>query len=204
MANSRQKILSYILEQQKVTVEQLSRVFRVTPANIRHHLSILIEQGSLKVVGQKNTARKGRPAPIYAIRQQVESNNLERLADALLNFISKNMGVDERVRFTAEIADSMLDDTDIQGTNPTRRLYAVIRALNRMNYQAHWEAHVENPRLMLGHCPYRSIIDQHPELCQVDAAMLQKMLGTPVMQVEKLSTDIKGFPRCVFLLIRNS
>ena len=63
-----------------------------------------------------------------------------------------------------------------------------------MNYQAHWEAHVENPRIMLGHCPYSAILDHHPEICQMDGYVLEALLDAPVKQVEKLSYQSKRSP----------
>lgn len=204
MSNSRQKILNFIIEQQSTTVEELSKVFRVTPANIRHHLSILTQQGNVKVIGQKATTSKGRPAQIYSSSQQSDCNNLDLLSDALLSTFMHNAGSNERIQLIEKIASRIRMEFRIDITNPTRRLYSSIHALNRMNYQAHWEAHHENPRIMLGHCPYRTIIDHHPELCLVDTALLENLLDTRVRQIEKLVNNAKNLPQCVFLVNRPS
>jgi len=169
MLTVRQKILNYIIEQQSTTVDELSKVFRVTPANIRHHLSILIGQGSVMVIGQKAPAFRGRPSHIYRSTQQCNQNNLDHLADVLLAHLLQNSRQDEMDTHLKSIASQMVAQFTIDNNNPTRRLYSSIRALNRMSYQAHWEAHVENPRIMLGHCPYRAILDHYPEICQMDA-----------------------------------
>jgi predicted ArsR family transcriptional regulator len=192
MLTVRQKILNYIIEQQSTTVDELSKVFRVTPANIRHHLSILI--------GQKAPAFRGRPSQIYRAAQQCNQNNLDHLADVLLAHLLQNSRRDEMDTHLKSIASQMAAQFTIDNINPTRRLYSSIRALNRMSYQAHWEAHVENPRFMLGHCPYRAILDHYPEICQMDAYVLEALIDTPVRQIEKLSPNAKGIPQCVFLL----
>ncbi|OGO27284.1 MAG: hypothetical protein A2136_06125 [Chloroflexi bacterium RBG_16_54_11] len=201
MPNSRQKIFNYLLEHESATVEELSKVFRVTPADIRHHLSILVQQGSLKIIGQKAPPAKGRPTQIFSASQRADRTNLDHLSDALLSTL---MGTSRSGELIRSIADWMSSDFKTEHANPTRRLYSTIHSLNRMNYQAHWEAHVENPRIILGHCPYRAILDQHPELCQVDASLLENLLNTPVRQVEKLVTNTKGLPRCVFLVDRSA
>jgi len=200
MPHSRQKILNFIIEQQSTTVEELSKVFRVTPANIRHHLSILTEQGSVKVIGQKSATVKGRPALIYSSRQQSDLNNLDRLSDALLFTLICNSGTPERNRLLENIAIQLGAKFKTDYSNPTRRLYSTIHSLNRMNYQAHWEAHIKNPRIMLGHCPYQTILDDHPELCIMDALLLEHLFNTPVRQIEKLTINLKGMPQCVFLI----
>ncbi len=200
MTNARQKILNYILEQQSATADELSKVFSVTPANIRHHLSILMGQGCLKIVGQKVRRGKGRPAQIYSAAQQSNQNNLEQLTDTLLSTL---LGASQSYKSSVllqDIARQMVDKYSLDTHNPTRRLYSSIRVLNRMSYQAHWEAHVENPRIMLGHCPYLSILEHHPEICQMDGYVLQELLDTPVRQTEKLTLNAKGLPVCIFLL----
>ncbi len=200
MPNSRQKILNYIQEQQSATVEELSRVFHVTPANIRHHLSILTEQGSITVIGQKEASQKGRPAQIYCSKQQNDLNNLDKLSDALLHTLVTKAMHDEKNRAVENIATLLASQFVTDIINPTRRLYSTIHSLNRMNYQAHWEAHVINPRIMLGHCPYQAISKNHPELCQMDKLLLEHLLDTPVRQIENRTINIKGFAQCVFLI----
>ena len=202
MPNARQKILKYILDQQASTVEELSRVFRVTPANIRHHLSILTEQGSIKVIGQKTTKERGRPCQVYASCQQSERNNLDRLSDALLSTLAVTNESAESNQQVDDIARHISSQFKTGFNNPTRRLYSAIHSLNRMNYQAHWEAHLDYPRVMFGHCPYQAILASHPELCRLDVALLEDLLESPVRQVEKFKLDDKGLPKCVFLVNR--
>lgn len=200
MTNARQKILNYILEQQSATAEELSKVFRVTPANIRHHLSILVGQGSLKIIGQKAPRGKGRPAQIYSASLQSDQNNLEQLTDTLLSTLLGATQPDGSSLLLQDIARQMVNKYVLDKHNPTRRLYSSIRVLNRMSYQAHWEAHVENPRIMFGHCPYLSILEHHPEICQMDGYVLQELLDMPVGQSEKLALNARGLPECIFLL----
>jgi len=200
MTNARQKILNYIIEQQSATVEELSKVFRVTEANIRHHLSILVEQGSLKVIGQKTMDGKGRPAQIFSARQLSDQNNLEQLTDTLLSTLFTSLSPGEDIPILRNIARQMVNKCVVDKHNPTRQLYSSIRALNRMSYQAHWEAHIQNPRIMFGHCPYLTILEHHPEICQLDTFLLQELLDTPVEHSEKRIVNARGLPECAFLL----
>lgn len=202
MTNARQKILNYIIEEQCATAEELSKVFKVTPANIRHHLSILVEQGSLTIIGQKTGTGKGRPTQIYSAAQQSNRSNLDQLSDNLLCALCGEPQAEESYPLLKEVARRMVSTLSVDKYNPTRRVYSSIRALNHMNYQAHWEAHSENPRIMLGHCPYRTILDHHPEICQLDAYLLQELLDTPVQQSERLAPNEKGLQECIFLINR--
>jgi predicted ArsR family transcriptional regulator len=202
MPNARQRILSYITENQSATVEELSKVFKVTPANIRHHLSILVEQGSVNIIGLKPAPLKGRPTQIYGATHQINQNNLDQLTKVLLSYALKYSGPNETDVLLKGIASQLVAKYPPDNINPTRRLYSSIRALNRMNYQAHWEAHGEHPRIMLGHCPYRALVAEHPEICQMDKFVLEVLLATPVEQIEKLTNTSKGLMQCIFFMHR--
>lgn len=202
MPNSRQRILTYLTEKKSATVEELSKVFKVTPANIRHHLSILIEQGSVDIIGLKPAEFKGRPTQIYSCTQQINQNNLDQLSEVLLSYSMKYFGQNDTEQLLKGIASQMVAKFPSESNNPTRRLYSAIRTLNRMNYQAHWEAHGEHPRIMLGHCPYSALVGQHPEICQMDEFLLEDLLNSPVNQIEKLTSTSKGLSQCVFFIHR--
>jgi predicted ArsR family transcriptional regulator len=71
-----------------------------------------------------------------------------------------------------------------------------------MHYQARWEAGADGPRIVLGHCPYGTVIEKHPELCQMDGALLAKLLGGEVRQTAKLEKGAGGLPYCVFVFAK--
>ena len=99
-----------------------------------------------------------------------------------------------------KIASQLVEKYRPDNFNPTKRVYISIRTLNRMSYQAHWEAHISNPRVMFSHCPYRDILENHPDMCLLDTFVLQELFGTSIRHTEKLSINSKGLPECVFLL----
>lgn len=218
MKTSRQRVLEYINSRKVVGVAELSRVLKMTPANARHHLSILQEQGLVQVVGQTAPQGKGRPAQLFGLTEQVQSHNLDRVAAAALNELLVGLEPSEKEVVLGRLAlhlsramqagDHKVEDTfpaESPGVHPAGRsltqaiLYAVQR-LNEMHYQARWEAHAESPRLILGHCPYAAIIADHPELCRMDARLLELMLARKVAQVARLAPDPQGGMFCLFVL----
>ena len=132
----------------------------------------------------------------------VAGNNLERLSSALLNEIGYLYPPEARQHSMKRIAEQLVPPQLKPGRQSrahlTQRLYHTIQQLNRRNYQARWEAHTTAPRLILENCPYKAIIGQHPELCQIDALILELMLDKPVHQLAKLAPDARGVPLCVF------
>jgi len=82
-----------------------------------------------------------------------------------------------------------------------KRLNLAVEKLNQMNYHARWEAGPEGPRIIFGHCPYAAIIEKHPELCRMDAAILKDLMGQSAEQLSKIGQD-KSLS-CVFVMGRS-
>jgi predicted ArsR family transcriptional regulator len=185
-----------------VTAADLSQALRMTEANARHHLSILQERGLLQPAGQRPPRAKGRPAQLYMPSEQILGHNLDQLAAALLEWVishTRDGELDDALRSLAgRIAQPGAPDQPVSGENLTRRLYRAVRRLNELHYQARWEAWRGAPRLILGHCPYAAILDRHPELCRLDAYILEGLAQARVEQTDKLTPDTQGATHCIF------
>jgi predicted ArsR family transcriptional regulator len=106
---------------------------------------------------------------------------------------------DERSLALEQIASHLVPGGDRLPASLTHRLYQAVQRLNELGYQARWEAHSEAPRLLLGHCPYAAILPGHPELCKMDAYLLEGLLGVPVAQTKKRAQDSRGARYCLFI-----
>ncbi len=84
MKTSRQRILEYLEVKGAASVLDISRALHLTSANIRRHLSILLQQGTVEVIGEHKCGQAGRPARRYAPTRRVSAHNLDSLADILL------------------------------------------------------------------------------------------------------------------------
>jgi predicted ArsR family transcriptional regulator len=208
MKTVRVRILEYIRSHRAVTVAELSLAFQMTPANARYHLSALLDQGLLQVVDDRPASGKGRPAHIFAISEQALGDNFGLLAGILLDqltFQSDPEQVESVLRaLAAQMATRMAASAKQSGSpgktseSLTRRLYRVIEILNQHHYQARWEARPEAPRLVLGHCPFSAILKEHPELCKLEAYLIETFTAVPVEQTVKLARDPAGLRFCMF------
>lgn len=210
MKTSRQQILEYVQAQRVVTAGDLGRALHMTAANARHHLGVLQEQGLIDVVGQRPARGKGRPALLYAPSERTLGDNLDLLSGALLDESGQRMEVVGRSsylrrvawRLAAQIGTQPGDcPQDIRTGSLTQRLYQVVQSLERCHYQARWEAHAQGPRVILGRCPYAAILEQHPELCRIDAYMLEELLGERLEQTARLERDARGMRYCTFRVL---
>ena len=170
-----------------------------TGANIRHHLAVLELDDLIEVVGQRQEGR-GRPRFVYGLSQRVLGDGLDKLAGTLLDVWLGGATDAKLDAVLRSVAERVAGDADLKAP-VKQRLVQTIGRLNDLRYQARWEAGAAGPRLILGHCPYAAIIARHPELCRMDAIILEMRLGSFVKQVAKLQMSDKSLPYCAFVMM---
>lgn len=197
---TRLRILDYLRKQQTASVRELSRILGMTGANIRHHLAVLESNDLIEVIHQRREGR-GRPGNVYGLSRRVLGDGLDKLAGVLFDAWLKDAPEEVReagLRAVAlRLAGENLPTADIP---IPRRLAQTVERLNELHYQARWEASPDGPRILLGHCPYAQIISDYPELCQMDAHLLELRLDLPARQMAKLERNVAGLPQCAFIV----
>ena len=202
MQNTRQRILEYIDTHRLVSAVEMSRVFQLTAANIRHHISILTDLDLIEAGGQVPSQGRGRPTTLYMRTRKSQVNNLVGLLGALMAQFSGPRESKQRDKRLKKLAQTLLGSGEIIRGTITQRLFGAVDRLNELRYRARWEAHAESPRVILGQCPYAAIIDQHPELCQMDAHLIGGLLDIPVEQTIKFGRGIEDASFCAFVLVQ--
>ncbi|MDQ3007480.1 MAG: ArsR family transcriptional regulator [Chloroflexota bacterium] len=193
VTNSRHKVLAYLTRTRTASVREIARALKMSAANVRHHLRVLVSDGRLQVVPVGEHNHRGRPEKLYSLPRAALGDNLSALSDALL----AEAGVKVRVE---ALAKRLIGESDFANQPIVKRLNLVVEKLNQMNYHARWEAGREGPRVILGHCPYAAIIERHPELCKIDAALLKDLMGQSAEQLSKIGQDKSS--ACVFVMGR--
>lgn len=193
MITARHKVLAYLHKTRTASAREISRALKMPAPNVRHHLRVLVSDGRLEVAPARRRDGRGRPEKVYSLPRAVLGDNLSALANALL------VEAGSTVRMDA-LAKRFAGETNFTGRPIARRLNLIIEKLNQMNYHARWEAGSAGPRIVLGHCPYAAIIEKHPELCQMDKALLREMMGQPADQIFKIGKDESSV--CVFVMGR--
>jgi predicted ArsR family transcriptional regulator len=193
---SRLRILDHLRKHHTASALELSRALVMTRANARHHLIVLEENDLVQVIGQRTEGR-GRPANLYALSRHVLGDGLDRLSSLLLD---EWLGSQSGIRRDA-VMRTLARRLGQQVAGPlTVRLTETIKNLNQMHYQSRWEAGAAGAHVIMGHCPYAAIIENHPELCRMDAFVLEESLGLSAEQIAKLERPGQGMPQCVFLV----
>ena len=195
-ATTRSRIIDTIRVKQAVSAIELSRILGMTGANIRHHLAVLKANRLVEVIGRQYEGR-GRPVDIYGISSIFLGNGMEQLACALLDECPEN----DQDKYLGSIGRRMGEGFH-HDPEPfvSRLLTEFCGFLNRMNYQARWEAGATGAQLILGRCPFRAILDEHPEICKIDMIMIETCLDSKVVQEKRLERTRNGLTQCVFMV----
>jgi predicted ArsR family transcriptional regulator len=190
MKTARQKVLSYMNKIHTASAREISRALNMSAESVRYHLRVLVSDGRLIESVLFTKEKRGRPEKVYSLSQSALGDNLARLSDAFLREAGSHVSVEA-------LAKRLAGESDFLNEPLAKRLSLVVEKLNQMHYHARWEAAAEGPRLIFGHCPYAAIIEKHPELCLMDAALLEKLMGQAAKQ---LTTIRNGSKSCVFVM----
>jgi len=225
MSTSRQQILDYIRSHNSVTPRELSQALHMTQANVRHHIGILISRGLVESTCRQPPQGRGRPARFFQPSKESLGNNLDILSGILLQESCPTFSKEAEEAFLKRLAENLAlyiySGSGLKTIKPspsgeiqnhkesekypelsfTQRLNRSIRDLNQLHYQARWEAHKEGPLLIFWHCPYFSIMPEHPELCQMDKYLLEMLIQSRVEPISKLVKDKWGNTACNFRIL---
>ncbi|MEA3441338.1 MAG: HTH domain-containing protein [Chloroflexota bacterium] len=210
MSTSRQQVLEFVRTHRAVSAQEIAMALHMTRVNARHHLKILEGQGVVELIGSRQASGRGRPVMQYGLSSRVLGENLGLLTGAMLKEFFLKTPHAERGQMLERLVGIMLEEVSnsaidedgavVSTASLTQRLYRSISILNELHYHARWEAHSQAPHIVLGHCPYASIIDEHPEVCQLDAVLINTLSGIQVKQTAKLALDSRGIRYCAFVI----
>jgi len=197
---SRQRVFEIIRKHQLVTVSELNHFLDMTPANIRHHLAVLKADGLIERIGTRKKFGRGRPEAVFAISNVFIEDGLEALIEGVLKLWFSTLSPDELNQNVKAIARHLAGDGVTVGNIPiNKKLTTCMSYLNNFHYIAQWEASPSGPRIKFGNCPYRKIVNRHPELCLMDKYLLEELVGFKMSQVSKLERDERGKLYCSFI-----
>jgi predicted ArsR family transcriptional regulator len=146
------------------------------------------------------TLGRGRPTQMYRLSKDINRNNLVELTCAALNAWFANITEFGRSAAFTQIAVHLTSNCNPPVGGLTQKLTYAIRYLNDMNYGARWEAHIDAPRILITHCPYAAVVSKYPEICQVDAYVMQNVLGQSVTKIPVMERYGDGEVQCIFRL----
>lgn len=195
--NTSEKILDFLSENPDATVRQISRALQVTPTDVRYHLSNLLQQNLVNLSTKYKSGQRGRPARSYSLSHHARPNNTLSLARAalLVLFNSSSSPGEETLQ---QIAEQIFPQQTTLSSSFTSRIIQLINRLNSAGYAARWEARPQGPRIFFSNCPYRQLLNQFPQLCEMDRLILQNQLSAETTLDHHIHPQKSDIRNCQF------
>jgi predicted ArsR family transcriptional regulator len=224
MKNTRQRILDYLGAHPDATAGQLANRLRLTHADIRYHLNLLLgEKRVLKGDRQMQLRSRGRPARSYRLAASFDQGNFQLLSAILLAEILSDLSLAEQEVFLGRLASRLArghahSGESAQGSAPedqqrfvpgdrpsmsTRLVRAVLR-LNDLGFQARWEAHAESPQLILQRSPFSPLHAEQPALDELERRLIETLLVSPVRRVPVSNALLSRGVHAIYRVIATS
>ncbi len=195
MQKTRQAILSYLSDHPQAAAEEIARFLDLTPANIRYHLEILLEEGRIQTSGERRTGAAGRPILLYGLSGVSLGENLPGLAKSLLKVLFDN---GESSLPAQAVARELLANQERESLRGVQLFNQAISILDQLGYLPNWKATREGPEIELKHCPYQDLATEHPQLCQIDQALLSELFQTELKLVKRRDFGLNPYSPCIF------
>lgn len=198
----RRRITEILKESGTATVAELAEQLGMAQVSVRHHLDILVGEDLVELAGLRRREKAGRPSQVYALTPQAAKLFPQRhdaLVAGLLDELKKLLSPVELRELLLRLAERT--SREAPAISPAQsieeRLDVVTDFLRAKGYSARWELHNGRYELHACNCPYTGVADDHPELCMMDQAMMQKLIPGAT-RVESRVLD--GAPHCVYVI----
>lgn len=192
---TRERVLQLIMSDGPINAAKLADILGLTPAGIRRHISHLEESGQIAVYTDKpEKGVRGRPSRQYVATNRAHDempSAYSGIAAEALAFIEAKAGSEAVEEFAAlRLADfEKKYSGHITATDPQGRVEQLAQALNAEGFAASVRPVAGVPMLQLcqGHCPVQDVAAQFPQLCEAEAKLFAKMLGTHTQRLVTLA-----------------
>ncbi|VEI12339.1 helix-turn-helix transcriptional regulator [Trueperella bialowiezensis] len=200
-----EQILRLIVERGPITAGELAKILVLTPAAVRRHLGVLVDDKFIEEYDgpKKGPVRRGRPSRQYVATAEGQGQlgqGYSDLASNALAFVQDSLGDEGLEQFITARAKSLekryseiLNDA---GSTPAERAAALTDALSRDGYVATLRRGGPNAlsvQICQGHCPVHEVAEEFPLLCEAETEAFARLLGVPI---QRLSTIASGGHVC--------
>lgn len=188
-ADSRQQILAFIRRaDEPIGVDQLCAETGLHANTVRGHLEVLLAAGEVHRHPAAKKGGRGRPPWLYSAGPGQESAYTE-----LTHTLIQELGVDADAQLITEAATRWAGVVDRRAPaeSPDEAVQQAADALSRLGFDA--TVSPIGDEIVLNTCPYISLVEDQPVICDIHAAMLDELLKRSEQDVSV--SELQVFPR---------
>lgn len=181
--STREKILHLLRRNGPLTAQELGRELGISVSGVRQHAAVL--ERNYLIRSRPRKQKLGRPGYEYVLSpasEDVFPKVYKEMALALLN-AARDIGGDKLISklITHRRAQTFADYSDMLRNVPEwEKLARIAECQNERGHLAHLERSDHSQRLIQFNCPVHELSACHPEFCESERKMYERLLGQPV------------------------
>jgi predicted ArsR family transcriptional regulator len=196
----RKHILDILKAREGATVADLAECLNMAPVSVRHHLDILQADNLICVDRLERKGSVGRPQQVYALTSEANElfpDNFAALAAGLVRQLKRVLSPEQVEAAFKALAQDFAGPLSarLEGLPVEARLEQVTHFLNERGYLARWEVDEETGDgsflLHKCNCPYAGVSDEHDELCLMDQALINTLMGDGCRRIQSMAKDAR-------------
>lgn len=183
MKNTKVSILNQLLLHKTATISHLADLLGLSEISVRHHVMSLEADGF--ILSSEERHGVGRPRFIYRLTEkgyQSAPTNYDKLSEQALDTMKRVLGSDALLalftEFGSDIADGYAGEIGCQEHD--HRLPEIAAKLTKDGFVLSWTNSAEKYTLTTHCCPFHYLGQKHPEVCTINHALLESLIGQPI------------------------
>jgi predicted ArsR family transcriptional regulator len=189
--SSRGNLLRFITEQEStVSIQELCDLTGLHPNTVRTHLDSLLAAGEIE---REQAPSQGRGRPFWLYRTAVKRvSPYEMLAEIL----ASQLGHADEPALTLRAAEKWANAAEAEGVliavDCDEAVDQVAHSLRNVGFTV--SSNPMRDELTITECPYASLVEQHPKICDVHAALISELMSRSGQPITIKSLDVWSKP----------
>lgn len=188
MGRTQQDLLCALLYQPAgMSIDELASHLAVTRTAVRQHLSALERDGLILRGETRPTGR--RPEQLYLLSppgRELFPRQYQLLADLLIGEVATLIGHDSLVKLMRSLGRKMAAGLEQQAVTEGR----IVEHMNQAGYEAEvFFRSSGEPEIIAHNCVFHHLAKAHPEVCELDLALIGALGAGEVEHLECMVRD---------------
>ena len=199
-ASTRGKIVTELRRRGSASAADLARAFGLSPNAVRQQLVVLERDGLVA----EHSVRRGPTKPTLEFSLTGEADKLfpqahDKMLSAVLREVREQFGAPAVNQIFDGLSKRAVDGARrrITGETPEKKVEQLTEILRERGVVADYSLIDGGFALHEHNCPYTSVAQEHPEMCQVIHHVIEETIGGEHTQTESLA---QGGKECRFEL----
>jgi predicted ArsR family transcriptional regulator len=196
----RMRILRLVKARGSCAIGEAARELGLTHEGVRKQMAAMEANGWVARESGPETGKPGRPVESYRVTSagdRLFPKSYDRLSSDLIAGVAAAGGPAMMRKVLAALADMQVAAWEplLEGKSPRKKLERLKGLYLKEDPFMSVEERDGDLILVERNCPFLNVAMEHPALCSLSVATLERLLGHPVIREERFQA---GHGRCVF------